>query len=79
MDAGALGDAVEKLDLAPGGQWQVLPPAGGLQRGGIFQFRLNGDGVAHGLDSPYRVEIKSPAVSRAWGGSERVSLGIIEL
>jgi len=30
LDAGALGDAVEKLDLTPGGQWQVQPPAGGL-------------------------------------------------
>ena len=42
LDAGALGDAVEKLDLAPGGQWQVQPPAGGLQRDGIFIFLPSG-------------------------------------
>jgi hypothetical protein len=37
--------------------------------------------VAHGLDTPYRVEIKKARRKAGLGGcgSERLSLGIIEL
>ncbi len=48
LDPGPLGDPVKEADGAPGGEGKLEPPAGGLQGGGVFQLRLDGDSMAHG-------------------------------
>jgi len=70
LDPGSLGDPVEQADGAPGGEWKLEAPAGGLQGGRVLQLRLDGDSVAHGKKAPDwewgRGKKKARRDRRAW-------------
>jgi len=82
LDPGPLGDPVKEANGSPGGEWKLEAPAGGLQRGGVLQLRLDGDSMAHGEGDSWlgmgKGKEKSPAGSPGLG-SGGLSLRFREL